>query len=477
MRAIEISRSARATSISGALGFFAGAVIILLTSATARADADDKFSGPLQHSHFSDDDDKKKDKCEGEGPCCEKAKTRAEKHSSDKTTAEGKSKSAVGQASNGTGSAYSGNGQQQGAASNASSQSGLADLMSAIAGGFEQESKDLAVEQRKIADDSYSSNPGASNPDAVQFHEANQGGQSIIANYKDATDPTVKDQAEAYDLYGETRKDAEKEAQNYRAREAEFRDLAAKNGRNADNLDSNSGNQASAITGNDAGSLPGSQQNARLLEKPGNAGLSEQGATKLTANPLGAKPAIKTTDPTQTDSNGGKGEKNEANPPLRSSSASIISRSADSIRDSIHKQLAGNGKDSIGKGIPGTAESDAKKGHAAAAAEGGDGSPGLAADNKNSAGNNGDEVLSPFGKPLGNPKFALPGSETEASVKNMLSEFSSGDTNGSREPASELSGGISGRDSPSLFERCHEIHARCARKNCVSVTVPRRGGS
>lgn len=81
-----------------------------------------------------------------------------------------------------------------------------------------------------------------------------------------------------------------------------------------------------------------------------------------------------------------------------------------------------------------------------------------------------DDVLSPFGKPLSDPKFSLAGSETDSSVKNMMEDFGEGEEEeGNRDPASDVADGIGERNGPSLFERAKVYHDRCAERGCVTA--------
>ena len=81
-----------------------------------------------------------------------------------------------------------------------------------------------------------------------------------------------------------------------------------------------------------------------------------------------------------------------------------------------------------------------------------------------------------FAKALGDPKLALAGSETDASVKNMLGELSGEDGEAGRDPASagDYNDGIGERDTADLFERVHALHERCLQQGCVR---PRKGGA
>jgi len=88
-----------------------------------------------------------------------------------------------------------------------------------------------------------------------------------------------------------------------------------------------------------------------------------------------------------------------------------------------------------------------------------------------------DDTLTPFGQPLGDPKFSLAGSDTDAQIRRMLGEFGNGDEHGAdgRSLASlgDQDDGIGDRNGPSLFERCRESHLRCQQRGCVTT----HGGS
>jgi len=88
-----------------------------------------------------------------------------------------------------------------------------------------------------------------------------------------------------------------------------------------------------------------------------------------------------------------------------------------------------------------------------------------------------EDVLSPFGKPLSDPKFSLAGSETDASVRGMMGNLGSEEDNGTgeegRDPASDVADGIGERNGPTLFERVKQYNERCAKRSCVSAAKRR----
>lgn len=129
--------------------------------------------------------------------------------------------------------------------------------------------------------------------------------------------------------------------------------------------------------------------------------------------------------------------------------------------------------DGSGASSTGPGGGDSAKGGAAAVDSGGAYSGGGGDGGGGGGGGGGaDEVLSPFGQPLGDPKIALAGSETDASVKNLVDGFDPGGeagSEGSRELASEGEDGIGERNGPSLFDRARAFYDRCARNACVSA--------
>ena len=86
-----------------------------------------------------------------------------------------------------------------------------------------------------------------------------------------------------------------------------------------------------------------------------------------------------------------------------------------------------------------------------------------------------EESISPFGKSLGGNTIAFVGSETDASVKAILSELGNPEEGG-RQPASLQNSEIGSQEGPTLFERCHATHKRCAKSGCVTVARKERAG-
>ncbi len=183
---------------------------------------------------------------------------------------------------------------------------------------------------------------------------------------------------------------------------------------------------------------------------------------------------INSTDPAAIASIG-------ANPGAGSTAASDSSSASSAtpnLRARLSKAINGSSGGSSASPAGGGGTLDAK-GDLAKAKE----STGSYGASDNSAGGGGgggggssdDDVLSPFGKPLDEPKFSLAGSETDASVKGLMGAFN-GDNSSqvSRDPASELSDGIGEKNSVTLFERTRSCHERCIKKGCVSGLLKRK---
>lgn len=140
----------------------------------------------------------------------------------------------------------------------------------------------------------------------------------------------------------------------------------------------------------------------------------------------------------------------------------------------------GSFADSSGSSSPGE---DGRGGEDVAGAAGGHGGigGGGGGDEGGSGGETSDEVLSPFGKPLSDPKFSLAGSETDASVKDLMEDFdgeeAQGGFQGNRDLASgDVYDGIGERNGPSLFERTRAYYERCARNACVTRIKKKTSG-
>jgi len=189
--------------------------------------------------------------------------------------------------------------------------------------------------------------------------------------------------------------------------------------------------------------------------------------SNLLTNPLGNSPA---TNPLGASASAFGNSSTSAN-----GSSFVSGRSG--AKAAVGKAGGGAGG-SAGGGASLDAKNDSAKGANGVGVEGvnGAGSGTNSASGGGSSGG-GDEVLSPFGKPLGDPKFNLAGSETDASVKNMmgdLGENGSGVGEADREPAADVTDGIGEKNSTDLFERVHYYHEYCAKKSCVSALGMRK---
>ena len=78
-------------------------------------------------------------------------------------------------------------------------------------------------------------------------------------------------------------------------------------------------------------------------------------------------------------------------------------------------------------------------------------------------------------KALGDPKFSIAGSETDAQIRSMMGDFDSSTSVASaKSTADEWEDGIGEKNGPSLFERAHSYHESCMRKGCLEAKTYQR---
>lgn len=344
---------------------------------------------------------------------------------------------------------------------------GLASGLLSAAQDLNNQVQKLRESQRQIAQTSISEEPGPRSPDARGFNAANENGQSRLSRYADqASDPIVKDQAETYDLLGEEIAELEEEAQKYEQQAEEMNQLADKAERNADHLGTKNAVNGTAGDRFGAGGTDSpngylaSDPSARLEKNPDGKGKSGSQITREELDKL-------------SDPSFGKGPASGpyASYPTAAANASGNGSGAGNrfspqggIRDEIRARLKDKyGREPTGEEISRVADAAGRAGSLAALEKAGfvdkDGKPLLPP-----AAGSPDDTVASFSKGLGDPRLEIAASETEASVRAMLSSLAA---SGDRRPASALGAGIGYEDGPSLFERCRATHVRCQKAGCV----------
>lgn len=221
----------------------------------------------------------------------------------------------------------------------------------------------------------------------------------------------------------------------------------------------------------------------------GGAGGGEgEGSSGITDDPSGPYSSVASSKKNNnllgdTDANGAKvGTKvgiDDKNPEVaageegKNTSGASRSPASGSLRDSLRKKLAAGGGSggSTGASVGGSAGGSGEGGKAsdktAAAAEGKAGAHG---EGGVLGAGGGDGLLGSFEKgELEEGAFEVAGSDTDASVKGILSEFE-----GSLGDTADLQGADIGEtDGPSLFSRVKDFHGRCLKRGCVVGTAPK----
>lgn len=338
---------------------------------------------------------------------------------------------------------------------------GLASGLLSAARDLNSHAEKLRESQRNIAQTSISEEPGPQSQDARGFNAANGNGQSRLSNYADqASDPVVKDQAETYDMLGEEIGELEKEAQKYEEQAAEMNQLADKSERYADNLGTKNAVNGNATERFGAGGTDSpnghvaSDPSARLERNPDGIGKSESQITRQEPGSLAGPSLARGPDASYPSA--------AANGPASSAGNRFTPQG--SVRDEIRARL----KEKYGRGP--TSEEVSRVASAAERAGGlkelekagfvdKNGKP-LITPEAGSA----EDTVAAFSKGLGDPRLEIAASETEASVRAMMSSLGAA---ADRRPASLLGGGIGLEDSPSLFERARATHVRCQKNGCV----------
>ena len=344
---------------------------------------------------------------------------------------------------------------------------GLASGLLSAAQDLNNQAQKLRESQRQIAQTSISEEPGPRSPDARGFNAANENGQSRLSRYADqASDPIVKDQAETYDLLGEEIAELEEEAQKYEQQANEMNQLADKAERNADQLgtknavNGTAGDRLGAGGTDSPNGYLASDPSARLEKNPDGKNKSDSQITKEELDKLSGPSFGKGPDsgpyasyPTASGNGSGYG-----------AGAGNRFSPQGGIRDEIRARLKEKyGREPTGEEVGRVADAAERAGGLAALEKAGfvdkDGKPLLPP----TAGSAEDTVAS-FNKGLGDPRLEIAASETEASVRAMLSSLAA---SGDRRPASVQGAGIGIEDGPSLFERCRATHVRCQKAGCV----------
>jgi|GEM_PF-3724891 len=404
-------------------------------------------------------------KCEKSGEHCHTRHRRVREHWESK----GRHRSRHGDRSRSWGnwgSAACGGGQGSCAAGSGRGYGGLASALGAAASDLTSRSAELGEIQKEIVKESTTELPGAGNPDAQKFDESTQSGESRYSDFTEASDPIVKEQIEQYNDIGKVRDELDEEAKKYSEQKKEMDALAEKSNNNATNLESSSPGVAGIEQSN--GGPRGGNGNGNELANLGKTihGNQENGSDI-------------STGASQTFPDGSaKYPDKRTDADLRSASAGSTGAKGSSMRESLREKFrSSSGSSSSSRSYDETTgkENSTNAGSTAKAA----GEPGSTTAAKethrtvDSA--NADESLKAFGKELGAGNIALAGSETDASVKAMLNELGV-EKDLARKPASQQNAEIGSKDGPSLFERCHETHRRCAKSGCVSQAGKERTG-
>ncbi len=362
-------------------------------------------------------------------------------------------------------------GASQGAcsSSSASGMRSLAQALGAAAADLNKQSQELKDIQKEIVQDTLTQNPGPTNPESQQFDASTQSGASRRSDFN-ATDPSVKSAVEKYNEIGDTMDELDAEAKKYEEQQAEMNQMADKNSMNANNLESKN----SSVSGTQAGAGgPGKTRSTIASAKAGSKDADGADSSITVAPVAGLESGKQDPKAAYPDKKASElGKVSGAGVTVNSAAAFAAKNSA--LRDSIREKL-NNTSGSSRPSAPQASEPGVASG-AGATFAGGEGS----AEEKKVArpsidAANTEESVTPFGKQLSGAKIALAGSETDASVKQLLNDFGV-DKEAGRGPASQSSPEIGSQDGPSLFERTHATHKRCAKSGCVTLAGKERTG-